>query len=109
MIMNNHTIIIFTFLKNPLRFFNLRKKLSLFLKDSIDRKRLKKVKEVIYDKEKGKIIDIPGLQFNKSSKNFTLRNLDKRPSTVKSLPKKFNHTIKNKLTQDQSENGENDI
>jgi hypothetical protein len=86
-----------------------KKKLSLFLKDSIDRKRLKKVKEVIYDKEKGKIIDIPGLQFNKSSKNFTLRNLDKRPSTVKSLPKKFNHTIKNKLTQDQSENGENDI
>jgi hypothetical protein len=60
-----------------------------FLKDCIDRKKLQRVKDVIYDKENGKIKEIPALHYMKSSKHFTLKNLDKRVSTLKSLaPKK---------------------
>jgi len=68
-----------------------------FLKDSLDRKKLQRVKDVIYDKVSGTIKDIPGLQYIKSNRHFTLKNIDKRVSTLKSLtPKKVNGTIKNK-------------
>lgn len=72
--------------------------LLAFLKDSLDRKKLARVKDVIYDKETGIIKDIPALFYVKSSKHFTLKNIDKRVSTLKSLaPKKSGHgTIKNK-------------
>jgi len=73
--------------------------LTNFLKDALDKKKLKKVKDVIYDKTTEKIKAIPSLFYNKQNKHFTLRNLDKRVSTLKSLPKKFNSTIKNKGTQ----------
>lgn len=69
-----------------------------FLKDSLDRKKLQRVKDVIYDKDNGKITDIPGLHYVKSNKHFTLKNIDKRVSTLKSLaPKKnSNGTIRKK-------------
>jgi hypothetical protein len=71
--------------------------LIAFLKDCLDRKKLQKVKEVNYDKTNGKITDIPALSYTKSSKHFTLKNLEKRVSTLKSLaPKKAQGTIKNK-------------
>lgn len=63
--------------------------LITFLKDCIDRKKLQRVKDVIYDKENGRIKDIPALHYMKANKHFTLKNLDKRVSTLKSLaPKK---------------------
>jgi hypothetical protein len=63
--------------------------LITFLKDCIDRKKLQRVKDVIYDKENGKIKEIPALHYMKTNKHFTLKNLDKRVSTLKSLaPKK---------------------
>lgn len=69
-----------------------------FLKDSIDKKKLSKVKEVLYDKETGVIKQIPGLTYNKSNKHFTIKNIEKRVSTSKSLPpKKLHGTIKNKI------------
>jgi hypothetical protein len=72
------------------------KALVSFLKDCVDRKKLYRVKDVEYDKIKGEIKDIPALFFNKTNKNFTLKNLDKRISTLKSLPpKKVRGTIKN--------------
>lgn len=69
-----------------------------FLKDCIDRKKLQKVKDVVYDKEEGIIKDIPSLCFMKANKHFTLKNMDKRVSTLKSLaPKKTGHgTIRKK-------------
>jgi hypothetical protein len=60
--------------------------LIAFLKDSLDRKKLQRVKDVHYDKVNGQILDIPALSFNKVNKHFTLRNIDKRISTIKSLP-----------------------
>jgi len=63
--------------------------LIIFLKDCIDRKKLQRVKDVIYDKENGKIKEIPALHYMKLNKHFTLKNIDKRVSTLKSLaPKK---------------------
>jgi hypothetical protein len=70
-----------------------------FFKDCLDRKKLQKVKDVVYDKENAKIKDIPGLQYVKLTKHFTLKNIDnKRVSTLKSLatPKKSHGTIKKK-------------
>jgi hypothetical protein len=73
--------------------------LRSFLKDCLDRKKLIRVKDVNYNKNTGIINDIPALQYIKATKHFTLRNLDKRVSTLKSLaPKKQSHhiTTKNK-------------
>jgi hypothetical protein len=76
------------------------KVMVLFFKDCLDRKKLQRVKDVVYDKENGIIKDIPSLAYVKANKHFTLKNLDKRVSTHKCLtPKKIlNGTIKNKTT-----------
>ena len=68
-----------------------------FLKDSIENKRLSRAKDVVYDKIEGIIKNIPSLTYVKTTKHFTLKNVDKRVSTLKSLPKKpsLNSTIKN--------------
>lgn len=84
--------------------------LFLFLKDCIDRKKLQRVKDVLYDKENGIIKDIPALCYVKSNKHFTLKNIDKRVSTLKSLaPKKGQGTIRKKLkdNSDSEEDSEN--
>jgi hypothetical protein len=71
--------------------------LIAFFRDCLERKKLQKVKDVIYDKNTGTIKDIPALLYNKKNKHFTLKIMDKRISTLKSLPpKKIHGTIKNK-------------
>jgi hypothetical protein len=66
-----------------------------FLKTCLDRKKLQRVKDVVYDKTTGSIKEIPSLAYAKATKHFTLKNVDKRVSTLKSLaPKKL--TLKNK-------------
>lgn len=64
--------------------------LKTFFTESINKNKLQKIKDVIYDKNTGTIQTIPSLVFNVASKNFTLKNMDKqRVSTLKSLtPKK---------------------
>jgi len=86
--------------------------LFIFLKDCIDRKKLQRVKDVLYDKENGSIKEIPALHYVKSNKHFTLKNIDKRVSTLKSLaPKKSSQgTIrkKDKVKQKDSDSEEED-
>lgn len=74
--------------------------LILFFKDCLERKKLQKVKEIIYDKTTGEIKDVPYLIYNKLTKHFTLKNNEKRISTLKGLTpiKKTNSTIKHKIT-----------
>jgi hypothetical protein len=67
-----------------------------FLKDSLDKKKLLRVKDVVYDKDTGLITDIPALVYTKEKKHFTLKNLDKRVSTLKSLAVKKNTTLTEK-------------
>jgi hypothetical protein len=79
--------------------------LITFLKDCLDKKKLQRVKDVIYDKINGVVKDVPALHYIKSNKHFTLKNVDKRVSTLKSLaPKKVNKSIKNKVEDDENEN-----
>jgi hypothetical protein len=80
-----------------------RKLLTIFLKDSLDKKKLSRVKDVIYDKENGIIKEIPALTYSKASKHFTFKNLDKRVSTLRSLaPKKGHGTCRNKIDEKTS-------
>ena len=83
--------------------------LFLFLKDCIDRKKLQRVKDVIYDKQTGIIKEIPALCYVKSNKHFTLKNIDKRLSTLKSLaPKKGQGTIRKKVISKNDPDSEED-
>jgi hypothetical protein len=80
-----------------------------FLKDCLDKKKLQRVKDVTYDKTSGMIKDIPALAYTKQTKHFTLKNIDKRISTLKSLtPKKINSTIKNKAITDKNNDSSSD-
>lgn len=70
-----------------------------FLKDSLNRNRFQRVKDLQYDKITGEIKDIPALFYNRGIHHFTLKNIDKRVSTIKSLGAKkksvINSTLKN--------------
>lgn len=85
--------------------------LIIFFRDCLDKKKLQRVKDVIYNKENGEIKDIPTLFYNKQTNHFTLKNLDKRVSTLKGLaPKKkqLNGTVKNLKNNDDSESENED-
>ena len=85
------------------------KLLASFLKDCIDRKKLQRVKDVVYDKTNGSIKEIPALSYTKANKHFTLKNIDKRVSTLKSLaPKKTQGTIKNKNKTNKDDDSSSD-
>jgi len=74
--------------------------LTLFLKSNLDKKKLSRVKDVIYDKINGTIKLIPALIYTKNTKHFTFKNIDKRVSTLKSLaPKKTWQGTKKVITQ----------
>jgi hypothetical protein len=80
-----------------------------FLKDCIDRKKLQRVKDVVYDKENGTIKEIPALHYIKTNKHFTLKNIDKRVSTLKSLaPKKSQGTFRKKVSKEATDSEEDD-
>ena len=89
------------------------KALLAFLKDCLDKKKLARVKDVVYDKDTGTVKEIPALTYVKTTKHFTLKNIDKRVSTLKSLaPKKaIQGTIRKKDVklddQDSEEDDEN--
>ena len=70
--------------------------LKTFLLKSLDRKKLQRVKDVIYDVENQVIINIPTLTINKQTNKYTLKNLDKKVSTLKSLAPRKNRKKKDK-------------
>ena len=65
------------------------------LATNLDRKKLLRAKDVLYDKDNGVITSIPVLQFNPTTKKFTLKRCEKRQSTLKSLAPKKNRIKKN--------------
>lgn len=71
------------------------KMLKMFFLKTLDKGKLNKIKEVNYNVDTQEIISIPGLFFNQTTKNFTLRNMDpKHVSTLKSLPSPKNGKVK---------------
>lgn len=74
-----------------------------FFKDCLDRKKLFRVKDVVYDRVTGVISDVPALQFNRTARHFTLRVTEKRVSTLKSLPKKKGATATTTVEADEAD------
>ena len=72
------------------------KSLKQFFIGCLEKQKLQKTKDVVYDKEKKELVSIPALHFNSDSHNFTLKNMDaKRVSTIKSLtPKRISEKNK---------------
>ena len=67
-----------------------------YLKQRLERKKLTNNKEVLYDKEKQVITNLPGFNFNKQTRKFTLKNHDKKVNSLKNLPnyKKIQNNMK---------------
>ena len=65
-----------------------------YLLHSLERKKLTRQKDVVYDMKTNKIKSIPGLLYNKQKNKFTIKRQEKKPnSTLKCLaPKKKNKT-----------------
>ena len=61
------------------------KNLKRYLATSLDKNRLQRVRDVAYDKDTGKVKNIPALHFNSTTRKFTLKRSDRRVSTLKSL------------------------
>lgn len=82
--------------------YNLSKDEKLLLKqylsNQIDKKNLLKSKDVVYSKDKGTIDSIPTLQFNNTTRKFSLKKSGQHISTVKALgpTKKKNKSRSNK-------------
>ena len=68
--------------------------MKTYLTAAINRNRLQKVRDVKYNKETGEIESIPHLQFNVTTRKFTLKRNDKRISTLNSLGSGTNNTRK---------------
>ena len=83
---------------------NLNKKtkeeLKNYLIEAMEKKKLQRIKDVTYDIKTNLILNIQGLTYNNTKKKFTLKNKDKKTSTLKSLPpfkKSTKKTKKDKL------------
>ena len=72
--------------ENPLTPFE-QDTLIVFFRDCLNRKKLLRVKDVIYDKNIGEIKEIPGLCYTSVNNSFMLKSMDKkRVSTLSNLP-----------------------
>ena len=80
---------------------NPKEKLDLksYLRTAVEKKKLQRAKDVVYDISSGKIKSIPGLSYDKNKKRFTLRRIDKKNSTLKGLAQKRNQKTKRKKLQ----------
>jgi hypothetical protein len=71
------------------------KQLKRFFSDALEKKKLQKTKEVIYDKHTHEVTDVPGLFYNGTNRSFTIRADTKRISTLKGLtPKRTTGKLK---------------
>ena len=78
-------------------------KLTSYLMISLEKKKLQRTKDVIYNVSTGKITKIPGLIFNKVKNKFSLIIVDKKRSTLKGLAPKSNKKKKKKIRKDKTQ------
>jgi len=62
--------------------------LRLYLIKCLERKKLQRVKDVVYDSKAGIIKNIPGLSFDKIKRKFTLKKVDKKKSSLSKMAPK---------------------
>ena len=75
--------------------------LLALVKIALNRKKLQRIKDVIYNKETGIIKNIPAFEYDKKNHVLFLKNTEKKQSTLKSLaPKKIDgKKLKKQKTQ----------
>ena len=61
--------------------------LKKFLIKCLNRKKLQRTKDVVYNMDTGVIEQIHGLTFNKKKQKYTLKRSEKKGSTLKCLPR----------------------
>ena len=85
---------------------NETKMLQNYFIEELGKKRLQKIKDVIYDIESGEIKNIPKLVFLKDKKRFTIKR-ERKTNTLSSLPpkktRKMKKKNKNKKTKEELE------
>ena len=59
--------------------------LKKYLIEALNRKKFTKVKDILFDKEQQIILNIHSLVFNKTTRKFTLRRLDRKSSASAAL------------------------
>jgi hypothetical protein len=71
--------------------------LKRFLRDCLDKSKLKNTKDIYYNKETNEVVNIPSLSMNSETHNFTLRNVEVsvNKKTLKNIPSR-NISIKDK-------------
>lgn len=80
------------------------KQLKHFFVECLDKNKLSKTKDLIYDKDLNEISSIPSLFYQPTTHHFTLKNTDpKRVSTLKALnPKAFSRIKEDRLLEPNS-------
>ena len=74
------------------------------MKRCLERKKLNKKQDLLYDKEKFKIVSINNLIYNKTKNKFTLKRQDKKINSLKSLaPKNKTKRVKQKKDKQKKE------
>ena len=90
--------------------YNLLKKNNLFiyLNTQLQRKKLQRMIDVIYDPDKGIIKDIIGLTYNKTNLKFTIKNKDKLSGSLKHLAPKTRKKIKKRKSKSNDKKDKDD-
>ena len=78
-----------------------KKELKKYMRTCLERKKLQRIKDVIYEIKTGQIKDIPGLSFNEIKRKFVLRKIDKKGSTLRNLAPKNSTRGKTKKKSDR--------
>ena len=71
--------------------------LKIYLVKCLERKKLQRVKDVIYDSNLGIIKNIPGLSYDKVKRKFTLKKVDKKKSSLSRTAPKRKTKSKSKI------------
>ena len=96
---------IYTYIENFYEKFKMteleKKDLKKYMRTCLERKKLQRIKDVIYEIQTGQIKDIPGLSFNEIKRKFVLRKIDKKGSTLRNLAPKNSTRGKTKKKSDR--------
>ena len=96
---------IYTYIENFYEKFKMteleKKDLKKYMRTCLERKKLQRIKDVIYEIQTGQIKDIPGLSFNEIKRKFVLRKIDKKGSTLRNLAPKNSTRGKTKKNSDR--------
>ena len=103
---------IYTYIENFYENFKMteleKKDLKKYMRTCLERKKLQRIKDVIYEIKTGEIKDIPGLTFNEKNRKFILRKIDKKGSTLRNLAPKNSTRGKTKKKSDRKKKKSSD-